>query len=217
MGGRGHRLRTPDGFTMIEVLIAMFVLAIGILALAGSFDSARRLTLVSERRTAMAHRAQLEIERLQTYPFSGLAMIARPAHSSEKSNPDFYVSTSGSCSASEPCYAWNAEKTSEEEKLVIAGKEVDCAVKAESGCGLAATSPAGRSCKTQLGACEWEDGLMKGKVYVFVTYHTDKACSECKATANAYKRLTVVVTASVPKGNHETTALRVSTLLAKPN
>jgi prepilin-type N-terminal cleavage/methylation domain-containing protein len=213
---RGPQLETVDGFTMVEVLVAMAVLAVGILALAGAFDSSRRLTLLSERRTAMAHEAQLEIERLQTYPFSELAMISRPEHSSEKSNPDYYVNTSGSCNT-EPCYAWNAENTSEEEKLVIAEREADCAAKPESGCGLVAPSPTGRDCKAKLGACEWADGLVKGRVYDFVTYHADVVCAECKLKAKAYRRLTVVVTAKVTKSTHETPPLRVSTLIAEPH
>jgi prepilin-type N-terminal cleavage/methylation domain-containing protein len=199
-----------DGFTMVEVLVAMAVLAVGVLGLVGAFDSARRLNLLSERRTAMAHRAQLEIERLQTYPFSQLAMISKPSHSGEKSNPDYYVKGVN--------FAWNAENSSEEEALVTAEKEVDCTVKAETGCGLIAASPAGRECSAKLGACEkWSDGLVNGKVYDFVTYHTDSSCTKCQVKEKAYKRLTVVVTATVPAGNHEIPPLRVSTLLAEPS
>jgi prepilin-type N-terminal cleavage/methylation domain-containing protein len=214
MGGRGHRLRTPDGFTMIEVLIAMFVLAIGILALAGSFDSARRLTLVSERRTAMAHRAQLELERLQTYPYSELAMISKPSHSTEPTNPDYYVNytPAAKCTTAEPCLAWNSLATGEEEPLVLATKEVDCATKEESGCGLLAASPTGRDCSKYVGACEWKEGLVEGYAYDFVTWHNDGKCG-LKCGEKNYKRLTVIVIAKVPAGNHEPAAVRVSTLI----
>jgi prepilin-type N-terminal cleavage/methylation domain-containing protein len=204
-------LRAVDGFTMIEVLVAIVVLSVAILGLVGAFDSARRLSLVAERQTAMSHRAQLEIERLQTYPYSKLAMISKPTHSAEKSNPDYYVKNCGSST----CYAWNAEKTSEEENLIAAAKEVDCTVKNETGCGIVSASPTGRECTEKVGACEWSDGLIKGYVYDFVTWHTDGHCGSCKASEN-YKRLTVVVTAKVSGGGHETTPLRVSTLIAEP-
>src|SRR2546421_7571087 len=114
------------GFTIVEVMVAALVLAVGIAGLIGAFDSARKLSLLSERRTAMAHRAQLEIERLQTYPYSQLAMASKPSHSSEKTNPDYYIKGSS--------YAWNAENPSEEETLVTAEKEGDCTIKSETGC-----------------------------------------------------------------------------------
>ena len=44
---------------------------------------------------------------------------------------------------------------------------------------------------------------------------TDGHCGACKASEN-YKRLTVVVTATVSGGGHETTPVRVSTLIAEP-
>ena len=58
---------------IVEVLVAVLVLSVGIIGLIGAFDSARKLTLLSERRTSMAHRAQLEIERLQTHPLQRTA------------------------------------------------------------------------------------------------------------------------------------------------
>jgi Tfp pilus assembly protein PilV len=201
---------------MIEVILAAFIVTVGLLALVGAFNSARRLTLLSERRTAMAHRAQLELERLQTYPKSELAMISKPAHSKEKTNPDYYVNFSSpvKCSA-EPCFAWNALNTGEEESLVIATKEgTDCAVKEESGCGLVASSPTGRECSKYVGACEWKDGLVEGSVYDFITWHTDGKCGLLCPKEKNYKRLTVIVTAKVPAGNHEPAAVRVSTLVA---
>jgi hypothetical protein len=99
---------------------------------------------------------------------------------------------------------------------VLASKEIDCAVKNETGCGVVAASPAGRKCSVSLGACEWSDGLVKGSVYDFVTWHTDGHCGACKPSQN-YKRITVVVTVKVPGGNHETPPLRVSTLMVEPS
>jgi hypothetical protein len=183
------------------------VLTIGLLGLIGGFDSARKLNLLSERRTSMAHRAQLEIERLQTIPYEQLAMHEQPPHSTETTNPDYYVNLSPSpttcTSVGYGCYAWNAESTGEEEPLVKPGKEE----------GKVYASPTARKCSTGVGACEWEDGLIKGNVYDFVTWHKDKVCS---TTATDYKRLTVVVTANVPSGTRAPALVHVSTLIAKP-
>ncbi len=84
------------GFTMIEVMVAAFVITVGILGLIAGFDSARKLTLLSERRTATAHRAQLELERLQTVEYAKLALNAAPTHSAETANPNYYVQAGGS-------------------------------------------------------------------------------------------------------------------------
>jgi len=209
------QLDAADGFTLVEVLIAAVVLVAGILALIGAFGSARKLTLLTERRTVMAHRAQLEIERLQTYPYSQLAMISAPSHSSEATNPDYYVNYGSpvKCkSVGDGCYAWNAEGAAEEEAIVPATKG-ECTSTPESGCGVVSSTPTGRKCAEKVGACEWSDGLVEGKVYDFVTYHADKSCvSKCEEN---YKRLTVVVTAKVPAGNHEPAPVRVSTVVTE--
>jgi Tfp pilus assembly protein PilV len=216
---RPGALDREDGFTIIEVLIAALVMTIGVLGLIGAFDSSRKLTLLSERRTAMAHRAQLEIERLQTYPYSQLAMISAPAHSSEKTNPDYFVNLNSPVKCTTVgygCYAFNGEATGEEEPLVTAGKEKECVTTSESECGIAAASPSSRKCSEKVGACEWVDGLVTGNVYDFITWRSDSSCTKCSSKTNNYKRLTVVVTVNVPKSNHEVPPLRVSTLVAEP-
>jgi prepilin-type N-terminal cleavage/methylation domain-containing protein len=189
---RPLRLPAEDGFTLIELLAAVLVLTVGLLGLIGAFDSARKLNLLSERRTSMAHRAQLEIERLQALKYSELAMKEKPSHSTEEANPDYYVKEGGEK------YQYGTEAT-EVENLMTGG--------------VIEPSPSGHKCSEKIGACEWEDGLVKGYVYDFVTWHADQACT--KKTEN-YKRLTVVVTAKVPSGNHQPAAVRVSTLIANP-
>jgi Tfp pilus assembly protein PilV len=196
---RSPSSRAEDGFMVVEVLIAALVLTVGIVGLIGAFDSSRKLTLLSERRTAMAHRAQLEIERLQTIPYSELAMASAPTHSTEANNPDYYVKEGGTNE-----YQYGAV-SAEAETLAIEGK------------GAVSATPTGRSCAEKVGACEWKDGLLSGNVYDFVTWHTDKNCgAKCPAAEN-YKRLTVAVTIKVPAGNHESAPIRVSTLIAEPH
>lgn len=189
---RSRRLHAEDGLTLVELLVTVLVLTVGILGLLGAFTSARKLTFLSERRTSAAHRAQLEIERLQTLPYSELAMET-PTHSTSEENPDFYVKA-----GSEPEYQYG-ELSTEAEKLVTGGTRI-------------AKEPAGRKCSTVPGACEWGEGNLTGYVYDFVTWHKDKNCS----TEKGYKRLTVVVTVKVPSGSRAVAPVRVSTLLANP-
>jgi prepilin-type N-terminal cleavage/methylation domain-containing protein len=200
---RRPRLPAEDGFTLIELLVAVLVLTVGLLALIGAFDSARKLNLLSERRTSMAHRAQLEIERLQAIPYTELAMASEPTHSTVVTNPDYYVNPSPTTCTSlgAGCYAWNAEAIGAQEALV------------KTATGQVGADPTGRKCSTEVGACEWEDGPVSGKVYDFVTWHQDAACP---IKSENYKRLTVAVTVKVPSGNRKPAVVRVSTLIANP-
>lgn len=198
---------SADGFTMVEVLVAMVILVIGMLALAGAFDSARKLTLLSERRTEMAHRAQLEIERLQATSYAELAMEKPgPTHSSEQANPDYYVKEG---TALEYQYG---SKESEAAKIVLA---------TNTGEGIA-ISPKGRECSKSIGACEWVNGNVSGNVYDFVSRDTEKVTTEkelkpyeCTVETSCPKRLTVVVTANVGSGKPPT-SIRVSTVITEP-
>ena len=57
----GHR--ADDGFTLIEVVVAIAVLAIGILALAGAAAATLRSMADSERISGAARAAEMERER----------------------------------------------------------------------------------------------------------------------------------------------------------
>jgi prepilin-type N-terminal cleavage/methylation domain-containing protein len=188
-----------SGFTLIEVIVAMVVLVIGILAMVGAFNSARTLDLLSERRTAMAHRAQLEIERLHAKSYSELAMSSTPTHSSESSNPDYYVKE-----GSTPEYQFGAAST-EVEKLVVSESK-----------GAISRTPTSRECSTTVGACEWVDGAVSGSVYDFVTWYSEPS-KLCKEESLCPKRITVVVTAKVPTSNHQPASVRTSTVIAEPS
>src|SRR3954453_13455479 len=143
------RLRCQRGLTLIEAMIAALIVVVGIIGLVGSFDASRKLTLISERRTSMAHRAQQELERLQAVPYSQLAMYETPAHSSEPENPDFYVA-----SGAPPNYQYG-ENSSESEVVVLAagGK---CGSPAVEGCGSISALPTA-----------WASGSLSGRIYDF--------------------------------------------------
>ncbi len=197
---RVGRLRDEGGFTIAEVLVAALILAIGFLGVVSAFNSGRKLSLLSERRTVMSHRAQLELERLQAKPYTELEMSSAPTHSSETSNPDYYV-----ISGTTPEYQYGSS-SSEAEPLVVATTATSTMV---------APSPSGRECSTSIGACEWKDGQLSGKVYDFVSWHKDGKCGSCPAKEN-YKRLTVAVTLTTPSGAKAVAPTRVSTFLAAP-
>jgi hypothetical protein len=149
-------------------------------------------------------------------------MISAPSHSAETTNPDYYVNLASpvKCSTAN-CFAWNLSKTTEEEPLVIAEESKACESETQTKCGAVAISPTGRNCTGTPGACEWTDGNVSGKVYAFITWHTDPVCEKEEAgkalcSTSSYKRITVIVTVSVPNGR-EPTPTRVSTMIAEPS
>lgn len=201
------RLGAEHGFTLIELLVAALVLVVGLLGLVGGFDSARKLTLLSERRTALVHRVQLEIERLQSEPYAELLMSTAPTHSANLVNPDYYVDQA----TAEYQYGTGS---SEAEKLAVANKG-ECKAAGEKECGLIAGEAKGRACSTVLGACEWKNGPLSGEVYDFITWHTDGNCGPSCPTKENYKRITVVATINLPGGGRQVPPLRVSLLIAE--
>jgi prepilin-type N-terminal cleavage/methylation domain-containing protein len=72
-------VRREQGFTLVEMLVAMFVLAIGIVATIGVFGSSKGVSVVAQRHEAAVHQGQREIERLRSLTYSQLGLTALPA------------------------------------------------------------------------------------------------------------------------------------------
>jgi hypothetical protein len=196
-------LRAEDGIAMIEVLIAGFVLTVGILGLLRGFDSARKLTLLSERRTSIAHRAQLEVERLQTVAYSKLALNAAPTHSAENGNPSYYVQSGGTAYQWEQLNGQNSTSGNTDELIIEESTGIFQPAVTTKACP---TSPE----ETRSDPCTWTSPLLSGNVYYFVSADKDSLCTKSPCP----KRLTVVVTIIVPAGSHPVFPAVVSTIIS---
>jgi prepilin-type N-terminal cleavage/methylation domain-containing protein len=86
-------LAREDGFTLFELLMAITVLAVGLVALVSSFDHSRDLVSVAEKTEVASHRAERELERILSmwYPSVGHTPPG-PDSSTEASSPASYVS-----------------------------------------------------------------------------------------------------------------------------
>ncbi len=195
-------VRHEGGFTLIEVLVAAFIITVGLLGLIGAFDSARKLTLLSERRTAIAHRAQLEVERLQTVEYVKLALNAAPAHSAEKANPNYYVQAGGTEYQWEQANGQSSNSTNTD-KLITEGTGI-----LEPGATTTACPAAPQAARSD--PCTWASSLLSGSVYYYVSVAKDSVCVK----APCPKRLTVAVTVTVPAGNHAVAPAVVSTIVS---
>ena len=134
-----HRLRHESGFTLIEIMIAALLTAVGILAIVSGFDSSRHLVNTSERNEAASHQAERELERVLSLDYGKIALKAAPVSSNDPNEPGKYVSGTR--------YQWDQGKTGPQwEDLVIdpAAGTID---------------PVKR----------WSDGRLSGDVHVYVT------------------------------------------------
>jgi prepilin-type N-terminal cleavage/methylation domain-containing protein len=178
---RRHRHGAREaGFTLIEVLIAMTILATGALSLVLTFDSSRRLTTDAELRDVAATVARGEIERLESLSWSNLALAAEPTKNpgATTKDPTYYITECGSVK----CYSWDSSHTSNYEKFVINKTTEDAS---------ANPKPWKETISTSNGSVRVE-----GSIYRFITWVNDEKCkaTACTNTTEDYKRITVAVT-----------------------
>ena len=201
-----RRLAAADGFTVIEVLVASVILIVGVLGVFGALDSARVLALVSERQTSLAHRAQQELERLQSMPYAAVAMTAAPPAASGCPSPLSAVyPTSPDCYVNGGALVYDRADTSKTEPLAI-----------DATAGTITPNGTGTGC-TDGCTATWTDGRLSGEIFDFVSWTSDPNCASgaiCSAS-NDYKRVTVVVTLAGAKEPSQPTL--VSTLMANPD
>jgi prepilin-type N-terminal cleavage/methylation domain-containing protein len=89
-----QRLRSDEsGMTLVELLVAAAVMAVGVLALMGTFDGSRQLVGTSEKNDVAAHQGETELERIIATGYKNVALTAAPTHSTSQTNPDYYVNS----------------------------------------------------------------------------------------------------------------------------
>jgi prepilin-type N-terminal cleavage/methylation domain-containing protein len=179
------------GFTLIEVLIAAFLMAVGIAATIGVFGASGRTTLGAQRSDVATQQAQAEIEKLSTLSFGQLALTSAPPASTDPSNPDSRVTGSNF-----------AVGSGLSEQLVLT-----------AGAGQTAmVDPGPQSFSVGTGGA-----VITGKIYRFVSWH-DERCptSLCDGTQNT-KRVTVAVTLDSSPTQAARAPLWISSLIADKN
>ena len=75
------------GLTVVEVVIATFILLLGILASFQVFDAATRNTYRAEQTQVAQDRVQRELEELRDLDYDQVAMTAAPAASGSPNDP----------------------------------------------------------------------------------------------------------------------------------
>lgn len=137
-----------EGFTVVEVLIAAIVLAVGILSVFSSVDNSQALVTTAERNEAATHVAEREMEYIKSLAYSSVALNGSPGTSSSVEDPRYYVS-----SGSPASYRWNHDSSPPRYEPVITG-------------GTLSSTPT-----------TWQDGRLSGTVHRFVTWVDDPCCA----------------------------------------
>ena len=70
------KLKKEDGFTMLEVLIALTIFAVGLLAVAALQTSAIKMNSTSNKLTNLSTLAMDQIEKLSALPYASAALNA---------------------------------------------------------------------------------------------------------------------------------------------
>jgi prepilin-type N-terminal cleavage/methylation domain-containing protein len=95
---RSASLRDERGFTIVEVLVAALILALGLGAALLSFGAPQKLGQVAERESQAAAIAEADLESIVGRPYNNIAVSSLPAHAADPdtnnpANPDFFVTT----------------------------------------------------------------------------------------------------------------------------
>jgi Tfp pilus assembly protein PilV len=178
---------------LLEVMIAVMLLAIASVGLLSAFDGARVEASYTEKQNAAAAIAEGELQRITSQPWEQIALEEGKweAKSASTNDPSFYLKK-GPCAPeagtpeapqTEPCYQYDWETSSRVEPLVTAKASAlnEEAKKAD---------PYTFSTLTANGATR-----LSGSIYRYITWVYDK---NCKGTGcggkNDDKRIVVAVT-----------------------
>ncbi len=90
-----RRVRGEAGFTIVELMAALSVLAIGFLSLAGAMGLGLRQVGLARQRQSAAEIANARLEHLRNLPYDVVALTTQPVHNSDSEDPDFNVDAGG--------------------------------------------------------------------------------------------------------------------------
>jgi prepilin-type N-terminal cleavage/methylation domain-containing protein len=180
-------LVAEDGFTLFELLMAITVMAVGLVALVGSIDGSRDLVGVAEKTEVASHRAERELERILSAPYASVAHAAAPIHSTDTTSPALYVTGTS--------YQYDQGSTAPSETLAVV---------------------AGGTVLNTAGDWTDSETRLRGRIQSFITWTGDYCPSGTPADPTlCAKRVTVAVT--VDGNRPLKRPVLISTIMTDPN
>lgn len=165
-----RRLRADGGFTLVEVLMAVTMMAVGIAATVQVFGGSDRTALAAQRSNVATQQAQQEIDRLSKLSYDSLGLTATPASSTNPLDPGSRVSGTSFTVRTSP------------------GLTENFVLSTDTGQSGATVNPAPTSFAVGL-----DGATVTGKVYRYITWRDEVCASGCTGTHDT-KRITVAVT-----------------------
>ena len=179
-------LGRQQGFTIIELLVAVLIVLIGIIGTLGVFSASKRTTLVAQRHEIAVHVAQRQMEALRTLKYSELGLnvtsSAGPQYSSNPNSPNNRIRSSDGYFTVDPS---GSSSTCCEEMVTRSSSDATGGMVEPGG---TQASP-GEAFSVGSGS-----SAVSGKIYRYVTWRDENcAIGICNGTHNT-KRLIVAVT-----------------------
>ena len=179
-------LRGERGMTIVEVLVAILILALGSMATFGVLASAVRNDQRAKSTQVAIDQAQEQLEKLHSLSYDELALTTTPLHASSPQNPNHRV-LNGS-------FALQRNPQGEYATLVVNEGPL------YGGSGSEEDSKTIEGGVVTPGPIPFESGNVKGELYRYVVWRNDPTCKESAETAEDfcpggqdYKQLIVAV------------------------
>jgi prepilin-type N-terminal cleavage/methylation domain-containing protein len=171
------RLSDQDAFTIVEVLVAIFIVSIAAMVTFNLMTTATRHAQRAKANQVAVEFAEQELERLRSEPDEKLAMTGIPSPSADTNNPNYRLRTDE--------FALKREPLGEYGELVRVGGKVE---------GEGTGQEAGYITEGDVAPAEnFESGDVTGKVYRYVVWRNDNACGASCPTQQDYKQIVVAV------------------------
>lgn len=185
------RIRNQDGFSLVELLIAMALTAVGIAATLSVFGASGRTTVISQNTEVGAQQAQAELDRLSKLKYGELALTSTPSNSSNPKNPDYRVSGSN----------FDVRSGLTEPLVTEAGE--GATAKVDPGPSTFAVGQNGST--------------ITGKIYRYVTWRDENCPTNVCDGAQNTKRVIVAVSLDPTATSVQRNPLWFSTVIADPS
>ena len=171
-----RRRAREDGFTLVEVLIAVLVVVTGALATFGLLGEAVKDTVRAKGTQVALDRAQQEIEALRSLSNKQLAMTTTPEPSTNPLNPNYRILSSGFANS----FALTREPLGSYATMVINGEPL-------YGGGVVTGGV------VNPGPSSFTSGDVSGEIYRYVVWRNDEKCGAACPGGQDFKQIVVAV------------------------
>jgi type II secretory pathway pseudopilin PulG len=169
-------MKRDQGFAVVELLVAVLILATGAIAVLGIFDASTRNTFRAEQTQVAINRAQLELEQIRQLAYNDVALTTTPTTSGDPKHPGYRVNGSNFA------LGWDGATPSDYAEMVV---------KNIGGVTDGSVNP---------GPTSFTSGDVSGKVYRYVVWRNDPSCQLVPSSTidacpgpHDYKRVVVIV------------------------